>query len=194
MKPIALLVLVTIAASALAAAQETGTSPADHAWQTSQHSDPAGTYTFTRFTLAGRFVGSSLANSPAITVDCIPRGASSHAKFLTADLLVGTNLKIDWVEPEEIRGTSYFPKVGVEYRLDGASAGGQQEWQAGTDRVPTGKPSDQASATIPKDALKRILRAHTVSITAEDAQGAPLQMQFDIPDTASLRAACRVDE
>jgi hypothetical protein len=194
MKPISLLVLATVAASTLAVAQQMGASAADPAWQTSQHSDPAGTYTFTRFTLAGRFVGSSLTNSPAITVDCIPRGASSHAKYLTADLLVGTTLKIDWVEPEEIRGTNYFPKVGVEYRLDGAAAGGHQEWQAGTDRVPTGKPSDQVSATIPKDALKRILRAHTVTITAADAQGAPLQMQFDIPDTTSLRAACRVDE
>ena len=194
MKPISPFVLTTLAAAALAVAQQTGApSAADHAWQASQHSDPAGSYTFTRFTLLGKFVGASVANGPAMTVDCIPRGAAGHAKFLTADLLVGTGLKIDWVEPQEIRGTSYFPKVEVAYTVDGAAASGQQ-WQVGTERIPTGNPADKTAATIPKDALKKILRAHTVTITAADAQGAPVEMQFDISDTASLRATCNVDE
>lgn len=194
MKPISLLVLATFAGTALAAAQQTAAPSApDAGWHASQHADPAGSYTFTRFTLVGKFVGASGANSPAMTVDCIPHGTAGRAKFLTADLLVGTALKIDWVEPQEIRGISYFPKVEVEYTVDGAAASGQQ-WQVGTERIPTGTPADKTAATIPKDVLKKILRAHTVTITAADAQGAPLEMQFDISDTASLRATCNVDE
>lgn len=195
MKPTSLIVWVALAGTALAAAQEAAApDSAGHAWQQAQRPDPAGTYTFTRFTLAGSFVDSpSLAQRPALTVDCIPSGTSgSRAKFLTANLLVGRTLKIDWVEPQEIRGTSYFPKVSVAYQLD-AAASSEQQWSAGTDRVPTGRPSDKDSATIPRDALRKFLRAHTVTITAADEHGAPLEMRFDIPDSKALEAACRLD-
>jgi hypothetical protein len=191
MKPTPLLLsLVPLVCISFAAAQP---APSDQGWGQAQKRDAADTYTFTHFTLIGRFANSAaLADRPALTVDCIPRSSSGRAKFLAADLLVGKTLKIDWVEPQEIHGTNYFPKVAVEYRLDGAG-GEQQQWSAGTDRVPTAKPSDKDSASVPKDALKKFLRAHTVVITAADEQGAPLEMRFDIADPAAIKASCNVD-
>jgi len=196
MKPTPLLLLSVLALCvSLRAASGAAQAPAaDHGWRQSQARDPADTYSFTRFTLVGRFVGNSVqaADRPALTVDCIPRTASSRPKFLGADLLVGTTLKIDYVEPQEIRGTNYYPKVEVEYRLDARDAEVQQ-WPAGTDRIPTARPSDKLSASVPKSALKRMLHAHTVVITASDEHGAPIEMQFDIPDPAPVEAACHMD-
>jgi hypothetical protein len=191
MKRTPLLLLIGLSAClSLAAAQ-----PApDSGWQQSQRRDAADTYNFTHFTLTGAFVGSAPGGTqrPTLTVDCIPSGAASHAKFLGSDLLVGKTLKIEYVEPQEIRGTNYFPKVTAEYRLDG-SGGHQQDWSAGTDRIPTAKPSDKSSATVPKNTLKKFLRAHTVSITVADEHDVPLEMQFNIPDSAAIKSACSVD-
>ena len=182
-------------AAAQPAAQPAAQAPAaDHGWHQSQARDAADTYTFTRFTLVGRFLGSSAqpADRPALSVDCIPRTDSTHARFLGADLLVGTTLKIDYVEPAEIRGTNYYPKVAVEYRLDAREAE-QQQWPAGTDRIPTARPSDKLSASVPRGTLRQMLHAHTVVITASDEHGAPIEMQFDIPDPTPVEAACHVD-
>jgi hypothetical protein len=51
-------------------------------------------------------------------VDCSSYNRSHRSKFWRGNLAVGDPLKIDWVEPEEIRGISYFPKVAVEYRVN----------------------------------------------------------------------------
>jgi hypothetical protein len=65
---------------------------------------------------------------------------------------------------------------------------------AGRDRPDsTAKPSDKTSATIPKDALKRILRAHTAVITLDDEHDAPIEMQFEIADSAAVKAACQIE-
>jgi hypothetical protein len=177
---------------AQSAAEPTSAAPG---WQQSQHRDAADTYTFTRFILVGKFLtapADKLADRPALRVDCIPPGGSHRSRFLAADLLVGTPLKIVYVEPEEIRGTNYFPKIAVRYRTDDARED-EQRWPAGTDVVPTAKPSDKSSATVPADALKRMLRAHIVAITVNSDRGSPLAMQFDMPNPAPIEAACRVE-
>jgi hypothetical protein len=146
--------------------------------------------TFTRFTLAGKFLTSphdQVANRPALTMDCIP-GTGSHpskGKFLTGNLLVGTTMKIIYVEPEEIHGTSYEQNVAVRYRTDDVQDEARENWSPGTEKT---------SAAIPKDSLKKILRARTVAITVDDEHGSSVAMQFDMPDPAQVEEACNVDE
>jgi hypothetical protein len=191
MKPTLPLVVVSLVWAPWALAQ---TAAPSAGWQQSQHRDAADTYTFTRFELVGKFVGGTpaqAADRPALRVDCIPAAPSHRSRLLAADLLVGKTLKIVYVEPEEIHGIDYFPKVDVHYSTDGSSHK-QQQWSAGTDRIPTAKPSDKTSATIPRDAFKRIMRAHTASITVSDENDAPLEMQFEIPDSKAVESVCRI--
>jgi len=94
-------------------------------------------------------------------------------------------MKIIYVEPEEIRGTSYDQKVAVLYRTDDGSDEERENWSPGTDKT---------STSIPKDSLKKILRARTVSVSLDDEHGSPLAMQFDMPDPAQVEQACNVDE
>ena len=194
MKPTSVLLLLPAAASCVLA--QTAPQPSsDREWRQAELRDPADTYTFTRFTLVGKFRSpppGAAADRPALRLDCIPPAGSHRAKFLAADLLVGTALKIVYVEPEEIRGTNYFPKIAVRYHTDG-SGEKVRNWEAGTDRIPTAKPSDKVSASIPKDALQKILRARNVAITVDDEHGAPVQMQFDMPDPAPVEAACEIE-
>jgi hypothetical protein len=193
MKPTSVFLLVTLASACCALAQ-TPQAASGHGWRESQHRDAADSYTFTRFTLVGKFLTplpGQVSDRPALTLDCIPPSQSNRAKLLAADLLVGTTLKIQYVEPEEIRGTNYFPKVTVGYSTDDSKPE-ERRWEAGTDRIPTAKPSDKSSATIPTDALKKMLRAHTVAITVQTDQGAPVKMQFDMPDSKPLEATCNV--
>jgi len=190
-----LLLLASLAWASAGLAQSTPPPGSAASWQQAQHRDAADTYTFTRFTLVGKFVTpvtDTPADRPALTIDCIPPGGSHRSKLLAADLLVGTPLKILYVEPEEIRGTNYFPKVAVRYRTDNSSED-EQRWPAGTDVIPSAKPSDKISATVPKDALKRMLRARTVAITISSDHGPPVQMQFDMPNPGPVEAACRVE-
>ena len=126
-----------------------------------------------------------VSDIPALTVDCI-LGEESHTakgRFLAANLLIGSTLKVVYVEPEEIRGTSYFPKVAVRYRTDGAGEE-EEKWSPNTEKT---------SASIPKDALKKFLRAHAVAITADADRGSQISMQFDVPDATPVEAACNVD-
>lgn len=58
--------------------------------------------------------------------------------------------------------------------------------------APTGR-GQKTSAAIPKDSLKKILRAHSVVITAEDERGSPVTMQFAMPNPADVEASCNVD-
>jgi hypothetical protein len=190
MKPTPVLLLVPIAWASLAQAQQSPQSPPAHVWRASQATDAARTLTFTRFTLAGKFLSSPHnqdANRPALTMDCIPATGShpSKGKFLAGNLVVGTTMKIIYVEPEEIHGTSYEQKVAVRYRTDDGSDEERENWSPGLDKI---------STSIPKDSLKKILRARTVSISLDDERGSELAMQFDMPDPAQVEAACNVDE
>jgi hypothetical protein len=186
------LVLLLVPLAWISGALAQSPTPPDHEWRQSQHRDAANTYTFTRFVLAGRFLTplpGHPADRPALRLDCITPSEAQRSKLLAADLLVGTPLKMVYVEPEEIRGTNFFPKVAVRYDTDG-SAQEEHHWAAGTDRVPTGEPSDKTSATIPADALKKMLDAHTVVISVDSKQRVPVKLRFDIPDSASIRANC----
>jgi hypothetical protein len=191
MRPTPLLLLVSIAWASLGFGQPAPQQPSSaHSWRQSQKTDAANTMTYTRFTLVGRFLTpphDPISNRPALTVDCIPAKGSnpSKPKFLAANLLVGTALKIVYVEPEEIRGMSYYPKIAVRYRTDDAKEDETRNWASG---------AAKASATVPKDSLKKILRAHTVAITADANDGTELAMQFDMPDASAVEDGCNVDE
>ena len=185
LKPIPLVLLVLLALASLGSSTMAQQQPS--VWRQSQKTDGVDGTTYTRFTLGGRFLKSpEIANHPAFVLDCAP-GFRSHrakARLLARNLLVGTTLKIVYVEPEEIHGTSYYPKIAVRYRMDDAKEE-MEEWAAGTERT---------SATIPVDSLKKMLRAHTVEITADDERGLPVVMQLDMPDPTPVEAGCSVDD
>jgi hypothetical protein len=188
MKPTPLLLLVPLAWASFGFAQPAPQQPSSaHGWRQSQKTDAARAIAYTQFTLVGKFVTSpqGASDRPALAVDCIAGQESRGAKgtLLAANLLVGSTLKILYVEPEEIHGTSYFPKAVVRYRTDGAGEE-EEKWSPGPDKT---------SASVPKDALKKILRARTVAITAEDDRGSQVAMQFDMPDPTLVEAACNVD-
>jgi hypothetical protein len=156
-------------------------------WQPVEQKDAARALSFTRFTLIGKFGTTprdAAPNRPAMAVDCIPdKEAHFNRKFLAANLQVGTILKIVLVEPDEIHGVSYYPKVVVGFRADDA-AEKREKWSAGTDKM---------SVSIPKEALKKILRARTLDITASDEHGALVAMHFDMPDPKAIEESCNVD-
>jgi hypothetical protein len=190
MKPTPLLLPASLAWASFAFAQPAVQQPAPaNAWLQSQKSDAAHTYTYPRFTLVGKFLTpphDAAANRPALAVDCIPGKGSEHpkGKFLAANLIVGSPVKIVYVEPEEIRGMSYYPKVALRYRADGAKDK-EDKWSVGADKV---------SASIPKEALKEFLRARTVAISLEDDRDSQVAIQFDMPDAAQVERSCNVDE
>src|ERR1700683_1655765 len=187
--------LVLLVPLALASYGFRATAQQPAAWQQSQKTDAAAGTEFTRFTLAGKFVKSpqgDVTNGPTLALDCVP-GKESYrhkSRFVGGNLVVGSPLKVHYVEPEEIHGTSYYPKVSIRYRLDGAKEE-VEKWSPGTDKTSV---SVAVSASIPGDAVKKMLRAHTVEITAEDAGGAPVVIQFDMPNPATVEEGCNVDE
>jgi hypothetical protein len=160
------------------------------AWQPSRMTDAAQTYTYSRFTLLGSLTNASnekSGNRPALTLDCIP-GSPSHprGRYLDATLLVGLKLKIVYVEPEEIHGISYYPKVNVRYRVDQAKDETRDQWSAGADKL---------SVSVPKEVVKQLLRAHSLAISvAADDHGSLLQLKFDMPEPTLVEQACNVDE
>jgi hypothetical protein len=189
MKPTSLLLFVFVWATCSAADPAPEPSPAAHVWRQSQKDDPARTFTFTRFALTGKFIASTqgaAAGRPELVVDCIPGTElqRSKGKFLSANVQVGTPLKIVYVEPEEIHGTSYFPKVSIRFRTDGTSEV-EDQWSAGADKT---------SVSVPKEALKKILRGHAVGLSLDDARGSRIAMQFDMADPAHVEESCNVDE
>jgi hypothetical protein len=155
------------------------------AWRQSERTDPVrGDYT--RFNLPGKFLKASAGDDsvrPSLVVDCSTHNRSGKPKFVRGTLVVGDPLKIDWVEPEEIHGISYFPKVNVVYRLDDAKEE-REEWPAG---------SDKSSASFSKSSLEKMLHAHTLEINARDKSGSQLVMQFDMPDPTLVEQGCDVD-
>jgi hypothetical protein len=187
MKPTLLLLLAALASASTAFAQTPPQADsAPNAWQPLQQTDVARAFTFTRFSLTGKFrtpPRDAAPNRPTLVVDCIPDQEShTKGKFLAASLQVGTAMKIIYVEPEEIHGVSYYPKVAVRIRVDGAEQ--REKWSAA---------SDKTSVSIPKAALKKILRARSVAISARDEHGAAVAMQFDMQDPASVEASCSVN-
>jgi hypothetical protein len=187
MKPTPLVLLVSLALASFGFSAMPPQQPS--AWRQSQKTDAATGNTFTRFTLGGKFLKSpqgDAPNRPTLVLDCVP-GKESYrhkSRLLTGNLVVGTAPKIVYVEPEEIHGTSYFPKIRIRYRLDGAKEE-LERWSPGTDKT---------AASIPGDALKKMLRAHAVEITVDDDHELPIVMQFDMPDPTPVEAGCGVDD
>jgi hypothetical protein len=191
MKPIPSCLLTLLAGSTWGFAAAAPEQPASaHGWQQSQNTDAARAMTYTRFTLVGQFTASPqnvVPSRPALIVDCIPakESGSSKGRFLAGSLHVGSPLKIKYVEPEEIHGTSYFPKIEVRYRTDDGKEE-QEKWSPLSEK-------EKTAASIPRDALKRILHARSVAITAEDEHGSPVTMQFAMPNPADVEAGCNVE-
>jgi hypothetical protein len=189
MKRSALLLLVPLAWVSFGFADPVPqASPAAKGWRQTQKTDDVRGFAYNRFTLIGKFLNSPRnagSDRPAFALDCIASkdSATAKGKFLAANLLVGTTLKIVYVEPEEIHGTSYYPKVAVQYRVD----------QAKEEREQWSTAAEKSSVSIPKDSLKKILRARTVAITADDDRGSQVSMQFDMPDPTLVEDACDVD-
>src|ERR1700722_6358716 len=167
------------------AAQESASA---HVWRESVKTDAARGTVYNRYTLTGKFLKApqhgDTSNRPALVVDCnSAKERRGKAKFEAASLLVGAALKIDYVEPSEIHGTSYYPKVSARYRMnDGKEE--EEKWDPG---------GEKASASMPKDALKKILRAQTIDLTVKDDSGTPIVMKFDIPNATAVEQACSVD-
>jgi len=100
MKTILLLVLTLLAWSPFGFA---GPAPQQVAsanvWQQSQRTNAADAFTYSRFTLLGKFVTPShdvVANRPAFVVDCIPANESPRDRgtFLAGNLVVGTKTRL----------------------------------------------------------------------------------------------------
>jgi len=68
-----------------------------------------------------------------------------------------------------------------------------EKWSIGTDKTSVSG-TDKTSASVPKDALKKIFRAHSVEVTAQDDRGSPVAMQFDMSDPTPVEETCNVDE
>jgi hypothetical protein len=155
-------------------------------WQESQRTDYHGA-PYTQFILTGRFVKrphGEVTAPPSLVVNCEPSKESrwSRVGFREATLRVGTNLKIDYIEPEEIRGMSYDPKVTVRYRLDDGKEE-QEEWAPGADKT---------SSLINKDTVRKFLGAHTVLISVNEDGAGEVEMQFDLPDPGKVSQACHL--
>jgi hypothetical protein len=157
-------------------------APSSGGWQQTQKPNSGRGSSTVQFTLTGKFLTRPPKDAeipPSLTVTCRPH--SSRRKFSTADVNVGAPLTIKYVEPDEIKaGTSYFPKVFVEYRLNDGKVE-KDQWTPGTEKI---------SASIPKKTLERLVQAHTVLIKVEDNRGGEISMQFDIPDSAQLATSC----
>lgn len=182
-----LILIILVGGIGISIAAAAGPQPASGPdWQTSQRTDYHGA-PYTQFTLAGRFVKrphADVTSPPSLVVNCEPTKESrwSRPGFRDALLRVGTNLKIDYIEPEEIRAMSYDPKVTAEYRLDDRKVE-NEEWAPGPDKT---------SAYLPKEALAKLLQAHTVLITVNEESAAEVEMQFDVPDPGKLSQACHL--
>lgn len=158
------------------------------AWRQSRETNKADAYTYTRFTLVGRYTAGHAPseNRPALAIDCIPAANSDGSKgtYLAANLRAGSALKIIYVEPWEIHGTSYFPKVAVQYQAGDAGNVEKDTWSPG---------GDLRSVSVPRSALKSFLRSRAVDIHAQDDLGTQIAMRFEIPDPTPVADGCNLD-
>ena len=185
-----MLLLATPTVSFGVSAQQKPTSPPQSSapqWRRAEKPEPNRGRTLIQFTLKGKFLTSprnEAPNRPALLVSCVPdRHDESEGKFSDAQLLVGTAVKIDYVEPPELNtGISYNQEVSVQLRLNDGKAD-EKQWMAG---------ADKSSASIPKDAVKEMLRAHTVVMTVREKDAGEVEMQFEMPDPAQVEKACDI--
>jgi hypothetical protein len=154
------------------------------AWRQTQLTDGAPR---TLFTLTGKFLkrpAGEGSNPPLLAVEC-GRGRGSRGKLINGNLQVGVPLKVNYVEPTEIHGTSYYPKVFVQVRVDDEAKKEKRQWTPGKDKT---------SAVFSKYSLKKMLGARTVEVTTQDDAGDDVVMQFDVPsDSKAVEEGCDVD-
>lgn len=186
MKSTPLLTLVPLlwASLAFTTPAQQQSSSSGQSWRQSQVTDGTAS---TRFSLTGKFLkrpAGDVSNPPVLAIDC-GRGRGSKGRLVSGNLQVGVPLKINYVEPTEIHGTSYYPKVFVQVRVDDEAKKDKRQWTPGKDKT---------SAVFAKYSLKKMLSAHTVEITTQDEAGDDIVMQFDVPsDSKAVEAACDVD-
>lgn len=204
MKTTLLLILVPLAGPPMGVAATLDQPSSGPVWQQSERTNAANSFNFSRFTLVGKFLTplhDAAPNRPALVVDCIPGQESPRGRgtYLAGNLLVGTNLKVMYVESEEISsgltGMFYLPKIAVGYRIDNARKEQRDRWSPTSAKTEYqwSPESDKTSASIPKHSLEEILRARSVAITANDDHGREVVVRFDMPDPTLVERACRVD-
>jgi hypothetical protein len=206
MKPNLLFLLVPLAFPTFGVAASAPQPPSSvSVWQQSPRVNAVDDFGYSRFTLLGTLVTPSsdaMPNRPAVVVDCIPADESPRGKgtLLAGSLHLGTNLKVTYVESEEIpsgnSGIFYFPKIAVRYRIDKARKEEQHQWSPTSARTEDqwSPRSDTTSVSIPKHSLEEILRARNVAITTNDDHGRKVVVRFDMPDPTLVEKACHVDE
>jgi len=172
--------------SAVQSSSAASATPATQ-WRRTEKDDPIRSRTLIQFTLRGTFVKPPRAeapNRPAILVSCAPNERNaSDGRFADAQILVGSPVKIDYVEPLQLTtGNSYNLKVSVQLRIDDAKDR-ERQWPAG---------ADKSSASIPKDAVKEMLRAHAVVMTVHEKDAGDVEMHFDMPDPSQIEKACDI--
>jgi len=155
-------------------------------WRQAEKADNSGA-TYVQLILDGKFIKrphADVSAPPSLNLTCEPLKHSTFSRpgFQNAALRIGAPLKIAFVEPQEIHGTSYYQKVQVQYRLDDRKEE-RENWNPGPDKN---------SASLSKEVLEKFLKAHTVLITLdEDGQG-EVEVQFDIPDSTAVGQVCKL--
>jgi hypothetical protein len=155
-------------------------------WRQSQKSDAGRGITYVQFTLAGKFVkwpAKDAENRPTLEVDCrTPEETGGlMEKFWHAYFQAGIPLKIEYIEPPEIKGgISYLQKIAIRYRLDNGKEK-KEDWEAGPDKN---------SVSIPKDALKKMIEAHNVVITVNEDKAGEVTAQLQMPDSGEVAQTC----
>ena len=162
-------------------------NPSGKEWRQTPKSDATHDTPYTEFALAGKWVKwpqAEVSVRPSLILNCAPE-VRFHGRgdLLQSYVLVGTALKIAYIEPEEIHGTSYYPMVSVKYQLDGGKTK-MENWAPGPEKN---------SVSIPENVVKELLRAHSLLIHANEKDAGEVSMQFDIPDPAQVEAGCGVD-
>jgi hypothetical protein len=183
--PLFLLLLAVIAFAVAVPAQQPSAST--RTWQQAERIDNNRVINETQFTLAGRFLDPPHGNvsaPPTLMLACEPSDRKREGKYISGQLQVGAPLKIVFVEPDEIHGTSYFPEVNVTYRVDSEKPQDVQ-WPPRTDKT---------SISLDKEAARKILRGHAVVITVHEAFDSQVVMQFDFPESAEVLQTCGIRE
>jgi hypothetical protein len=170
-----------------AGSQRPSSSP--QAWQQSGKSDPSRGILTSQFTLTGGFVDPPHGKEPgppSIVLNCEPleRKNGTEGKFVSGYIQVGAPLQVKYVEPDQIEGNSYLPKVDLTYHVDSEKPQDVQ-WPPR---------SDKTAVSLDKEAVRKILRGHTVVITVKDFFETPVVMQFDVPESSEVLSTCGIRE
>lgn len=188
MKPLRFLLLLTLATLPVSLRSQEP-SHRSRGWQKTDKPDPGRGIVATQFTLTGRFLDpprGSVPGPPAIVLGCLPSksGAGGEGKFLTGYVQTGTPLKVQFVEPSEIHGTSYYQEIAVQYHVDNEKPQNVQ-WPPR---------SDKTSVALDKDAVKKILRGHELVLSMEEPFESQVVMHFDVPDSTEVLNTCGIRE